>query len=166
MQLILEEITKWSGPTSQEDGYDFCDQVCRAYGDADADTREELREAVACNERVSGWLLYDTISEVGPGGFLVEATKRATETGDYQSYPRSALLTISITNGFGDSRNTLMWLAELWREAEAHGVDPSSAYEEIGRISRAEPIHMIGGPTAGMILQMLDERRRDQLRWS
>ena len=89
MQRILEEITKWTGPTSRDDGYDFCDRVCRAYRDADSDTREELREAVACNERVSGWLLYDTISEVGPGGFLVEAAKRATETGDYQSYLRA-----------------------------------------------------------------------------
>ena len=71
-----------------------------------------------------------------------------------------------MTDGFDDSRDTLMWLAEQWREAEAQSVDPAPLYEEIGNISSTEPIHMIGGPTAGMILQMLDERRREQLKWS
>ena len=166
MDSIIDRIAKWPGPTSLEEGYNFCGQLCRTYSEADAEVRDAIRKAVASNENVRGSLLYNTTSEVGPGGFLVETARRAHEAGDYLSYLRRALLAISMTDGFDDSRDTLMWLAEQWREAEAQSVDPAPLYEEIGNISSTEPIHMIGGPTAGMILQMLDERRREQLKWS
>ncbi len=165
MDSILDDLAEWQVPTSLEEAYVFCDQLCRVYREAEAEVRDAIRSAVAANENVRGSLLYDTISEVGPGGFLVEAARRAHEADDYLSYLRTALVVISITDGFGDSRDTLMWLAERWREAESQGVDPAPIFEEIGRISSGEPIHMIGGPTARMILQMLDEGRRDQLQW-
>ena len=81
MDSIVGEIAKWPGPTSLEEGYDFCDQLCRTYSEADAEVRDVIRKAVASNENVRGSLLYNTISEVGPGGFLVEAARRAHEAG-------------------------------------------------------------------------------------
>ena len=128
--------------------------------------RDAIRGAVASRPIVRDGLLFNTTGEVGPDGFLVEAARRAKESGDYAGYLRRGLLAISITDGFDDSRDTLMWLADQWRESEQQGVDPTPLYEEIGNLSSKEPVHSIGGPTAGMIRQMLNPRRRDQLKWS
>ncbi len=59
-----------------------------------------------------------------------------------------------------------MWLANLWRVMEEKGIDPAGHYREIGDISGEETVHFVGGPTKGMILQMLDKARRDALQWS
>jgi hypothetical protein len=166
MTSIVDRIVKWQGSTTPSETYDFCDLICRAYEDADGDLRAELRQAVAANKKVSSSLLNDSLDEFAAGGYLVEMAKRAKKTGDYSIYLRSALLAISITDGFEDSRDTLMWLADLWRDSEEQGMDPSPHFRAIGKISSTETVHMIGGPTAAMILQMFDERRRNELRWS
>ena len=165
MNSLLERIADWQGSASLDEVFDFCDRLCRTYLEANAELRSELRKAVAAQPKVRNSLLHNSLDQVGPGGYLVQAAKRAEMTGDYTSYLRSALLAISLADGFDDSRDTLMWLAELWREVEEKGVDPEPHYQEIGGISSTEALHVIGGPTAAMILQMLHVRRRNELKW-
>ena len=166
MNTILDLIANWEGTDSHEEAFDFCDQLCEIYQNGNELLRSAIRRAVTSKPSVRECLLFNTAFEVGPGGFLVEAARRAKESGDEEGSLRRALLAISITDGFDDSRDTLMWLADQWRESEQQGVDPTALYEEIGNLSSREAIHSIGGPTAGMILQMLNPRRRDQLKWS
>jgi uncharacterized protein (TIGR03067 family) len=103
--------------------------------------------------------------EIGAGPYSIEAATRAENEKNPANSLRSALLAVSLTDGFDDSRVTLLRLADLWRGMEAKGVDPAPHYQEIGELSSDEEVHVIGGPTKGMILQMLDEHRRDALRW-
>jgi hypothetical protein len=165
MKSLLDRMADWQGTASVEEVFDFCDTLCRVYLEGDVELRSELRKAVAANQRLRDSLLYNSLYQVGPGAYLTEAARRAHVSGDYTRYLRSALLTISLTDGFDDSRDTLMWLADLWREVEEKGVHPDPHFREIGDISSTEAIHIVGGPTAAMILQMLDKRRRDELRW-
>ena len=125
MNSFLDRVAKWPGSTTPDERYDFCDQLCRSYEEAAAGLRDKCREAVAANENVASALLYNSLGGVGEGGFLIEAARRAAESGDYVAYLRRALLAISITDGFPDSRDTLLWLADLWRDAERQGVDPT-----------------------------------------
>lgn len=165
MNPICDRIRQWQGGTSGEQAFEFCEEICQMYLAADRELRAEVRAAVAANETVRQSLLYSTLQEVGSGPFLAEVARRADSEGQPVRYLRAALLAVSLTDGFPDSRDTLMWLADLWREMQAHGVDPAPHYQQIGEISSDEPLHMIGGPTSLMILSMLDEHRRDQLRW-
>ena len=163
MHPIVREIVNSQRIASLPEAHDFCKSLCQVYSQADPELRHEIRNAVAANDNVRHGLLENAIDEHGPEGFLAASANLAKEAGDYANYVRTALLVISITDGFEDSRDTLMWLAELWHDAESHGIDPAPIYTEIGRISSTETIHAIGAPTAGMILQMLSQHRRDQL---
>ena len=165
MRSLFDGIAGWQGTASGDEAFDFCDRLCQTYLEGDADLRSELRKAVVANEKVRDSLHYGSSDQVSPEGYMKEAARRAQISGDYTRYLRSALLAISLTDGFNDSRDTLMSLAELWQEVEEKGVDPEPHFREIGEISSTEAIYMIGGSTAAMIMQILLERRRNESKW-
>jgi hypothetical protein len=162
---ICERIKGWNGAASREHLLDFFDELCQTYVSAEPVQRSEIRKAVAANECIRDSLFHDPGARVGFGPYLDEIGRRAEADNDYTAFLRSALLVISLTDGFGDSRETLLWLADLWRAMEEKGIDPTRHYREIGEISSKEIVHFIGGPTKGMILQMLDKAHRDALKW-
>jgi hypothetical protein len=49
MKSLLERVADWQGSPSGDEVFDFCDSLCRAYLEASADLRSELRKAVAAN---------------------------------------------------------------------------------------------------------------------
>lgn len=138
-------------PTDPDRMVIYFDEMESNYLAADAAGRAAYRRAMAANPKTAEALL---------GSYLEEVKKRAEATGEPTKCVRAALLAISLTDGFGDSRDTLLWLPRLWQYAEENGIDPAPHFREIGEISSPEVVHVIGGPARDMILQMLDAERR------
>lgn len=155
--MDMSLLKDWKGDGPIEGHLDFLDGLCKMYRFADSDERESIREAIRHNPNIYSALLYDSNAAVGSGRYLaVIANTRRSE--DYPAYLEAALTVISITGGFGDSRDSLMWLDRLWLDAEKHGVNPRPFFERSACLSdTTENRHrMYGGSTQGMILQSME----------
>jgi hypothetical protein len=145
LETICEQVKHWNGAASHEEALSFFDRLCESYLQADPPLRNEIRQAVTGNSTVYQSLLYDSLSTVGSGPCLAMAAERAETETNYVAYLRSALLTISLTGGFGDWRDTILWLARLHEEALKRGIDPEPHFEEIAALSDSENQHGISG---------------------
>jgi len=152
--MDVSMLKEWNAASSIEQIVDFFDGLCNTYRHANADERKAIREAIKHNHNIYSALLYDSIAAVGNGPYLaiLAETKRLK---DYASYLDAALTVVSITGGFGDSRDTLLWLDRLWDDAEEHGVNPRPNFESAANLSDTTEnrLSMFGGSTKGMILQ-------------
>jgi len=102
MNSLLERIADWQGSASLDEVFDFCDRLCRTYLEANAELRSELRKAVAAQPKVRNSLLHNSLDQVGPGGYLVQAAKRAEIT-----IERTLLELAKI--GYADIRKAVRW---------------------------------------------------------
>ena len=76
---------------------------------------------------------------------------------DFSTVLEAALTAVSITGGFGDSRDTLLWLDSLWTSAEQGGIDPRPFFERSAELSDTEETRhpIFGGSTRGLILLLV-----------
>jgi hypothetical protein len=145
MNPICERVRQWETAASPQELLVFFDQLCDGYLRADPPLRAEIRKAVAESPKVFHSLLYDSLSQVGPGSYLVEVAKRAEAEKNYTGYLRSSLLAISLSGGFGDWRDTIVWLGERNKEAKRRGIDARPYFDEISGISDSSNEHGISG---------------------
>jgi hypothetical protein len=143
MEMICEQVKQWNGVASREETLAFFDRLCESYLQAHPPLRGEIRQAVAGNPMAYRSLLYDSLGAVGIGPYLALAAERAVAERNYLAYLRLALLTISLTGGFGDWRDTIVWLGSLHEEARKRGIDARPHFEEIAVLSDSENQHGI-----------------------
>ncbi len=143
METICEQVKQWDGESSRHEALAFLDRLCESYLQADAPLRNDIRKAVIANPWVYRSLLYDSIGAVGVGRFLTLAAERAEVENNYVSFIRSALLTIALTGGFGDWRDTIAWLGRLHEEARKRGIDSRPHLEEIAALADSQNQHGI-----------------------
>jgi hypothetical protein len=143
MQMICEQVKQWNGVATREDTLAFFDRLCENYLQAHPQLRGDIRQAVTGNPMAYQSLLYDSLGAVGVGPYLALAAERAEAERNYLAYLRLALLTISCTGGFGDWRDTIVWLGSLHEEARQRGIDARPHFEEIAALSDGENQHGI-----------------------
>ncbi len=141
--MICEQVKQWNAAPSREAALAFFDRLCECYLQADPPLRSELRQVVAGNPTVYRDLLYDSLGAVGIGSCLELAAERAESEQNYVAYLRSALFAISLTGGFRDWRDTIVWLGSLREEAWKRGIDPRPHYEDMAALSDCENQHGI-----------------------
>jgi hypothetical protein len=145
MNAVCEQVEQWPGAATREEALAFFDRLCDGYSRADPHLRTEIRRAVSANPSVYRSLLFDSLGAVGIGPGLALAAERAEAETDYSAYLRSALITISLTGGFGDWRDTILWLGELRQESLKRGIDPRPHFEAVAAMSDGENRHGISG---------------------
>ena len=143
MEMIYDQMKHWNGVASREETLAFFDRVCESYLQAPPPHREGIRRAAAGNPMAYRSLLYDSLGAVGRGPYLALAADRSEAQGNYLAYLRIALLTISITGGFGDWRDTIVWLHSLHEEARRRGIDTRPHFEGIAAVSDSGNQHGI-----------------------
>jgi hypothetical protein len=143
VQTILEEVRQWNGVDSREEALAFLDMLCASYLQADPVLRNNIRQAVAANPPVYPRLLYDSTGAVGAGPCLMFAAERAQATNDYVIYLRATLVTIALTGGLGDWRDTIAWLERHYEEAHKRGIDPRPHIEELALLADSQNQHGI-----------------------
>jgi hypothetical protein len=143
MEMVCEQVRQWDGAASREEALAFFDRLCESYLQADPPLRSRIRQAVAGSPAVYRSLPSDSLGAVGIGPCLALAAERAEAKKDYLAYLRSALLTISLTGGFGDWRDTIVWLGRLREEARKRGIDPRPHFGEVAALSDCENRHGI-----------------------
>lgn len=154
--MDASSLEKYCGSGSIDETVGFFKELCRAYREVDAAQRQVIRDAIRRNKHLSDALLYDTNAAVG-GGTYLQAISDAVETENYESYLVEVLTVASMTNGFGDPRDTLVWLDGIWHNAEKNEIDPKSHFEVAANLSDATEYldPMFGGSTKGLILQCI-----------
>jgi hypothetical protein len=153
VDAAVTRLENWTGDEPIETAVGFFSEICRLYRTANQEQRAALRKAVQGNSPAYANLLYDSNAWVGLGPCL--AWWKENSQHDFTAYFQTALLAFSLTGGFGDSRDSLLWLDSLWTEAEKQGIDPKPHFEEVAALSDTrETLHpMFGGSTKGLILQ-------------
>ena len=144
---LVSRLQGWSDSVKADEAMPILDDVCTAYRTATDQQRAALRAVLR-----KAPLVYDHLMEP----YL---TWVATERGqrDFSKLLQAALTAVSITGGFGDSRDTLLWLDSLWTTAEQHGIDPKPFFKEFAALSDTEETRhpLFGGSTKGLILLLL-----------
>jgi hypothetical protein len=154
---LMSKLEAWTGSESTEELTRFFDNLSEVYRNADDDGRAALRKAVRGNPHAYASLLYDSPGHVGAGPYLAWLAKEKGPH-DPAAFLESALTVISLTDGFGDSRDTLLLLDRLWDEAESRGIEPKEHFEKAAELSDVEEKRhpMFGRSTKGMILQVVE----------
>jgi hypothetical protein len=154
IDAAVTRLENWTGDEPIETAVGFFSEICKIYRTANEEQRAALRQAVQRNPRAYACLLYDSNAWVGLGPYLAWSKENAQH--DFAAYFQTALIVFSLTGGFGDSRDSLLWLDNLWTEAEKQGIDPKPHFEEVAALSDTrETRHPIfGGSTKGLILQL------------
>jgi hypothetical protein len=149
-------LVDWTGDEPIETAVGFFSEICKIYRTANDEQRFALRKAVRDNPRAYASLLYDSNAWVGMGQCLAWWKENAPN--DFTTYFQNSLTVFSLTDGFGDSRDTLLWLDGLWSEAERKGIDPKPYFEEAAALSDARVTRheMFGGSTKGLILKLVE----------
>ena len=147
MDRLVSRLRDWPDSVKADEAMPILDDVCAVYRTADDDQRAALRAVLrktplACDHLLEPYLEWVAV-EQGQSEFL--------------KLLEAALTAVSITGGFGDSRDTLLWLDSLWTAAEQHGIDPKPVFEEFAELSDTEETRhpIFGGSTKGLILLLL-----------
>jgi hypothetical protein len=137
----------WPDSVKADEAMPILDDVCTAYRTATDQQRADLRSVVRRTPLLCAHLLEPYLAWV------------ATEQGqsDFLKLLEAALTAVSITGGFGDSRDALLWLDSLWTTAEQHGIDPRPFFKKYAELSDTEETRLpiFGGSTKGLILLLL-----------
>ena len=110
---LVSRLRDWPDSVKADEAMPVLDGICTAYRTADDQQRAALRAAVRRTPLVRDYLLEPYLTWV--------ATERGPD--DFSNVLEAALAAVSITGGFGDSRDTLLWLDSLWTAAGQHGID-------------------------------------------
>jgi hypothetical protein len=144
---LVSRLQGWPDSVKADEAMPVLDDVCNAYRTADDQQRTALRAVVrktplACAPLLEQYLTW-VATERGQHGF-----SRVLE---------AAMTAVSITGGFSDSRDTLLWLDALWTTAEQHGIDPRPFFERCAELSDTEETRhpIFGSSTKGLILLLL-----------
>jgi hypothetical protein len=154
---LIAALAKWLEVTEFEQAVGIIDRLCEAYRRADDVQRDAIRKAVRQCRDVYALFFYDSVGWVGSGSYLTWVAKVKGEQ-NYSESLSAGLTAVSITGGFGDSRDTLLWLDKLWDAAEYHGIDPRPFFRSIAEISDTTQnrLDAFGGSTKGLILLLLE----------
>jgi hypothetical protein len=152
--MDVARLREWNGADSIEQLVNLVDNLCYAYRQASASQRMAIRKIIRKNRDLYSALLYDSIAEVGGGPYLA-AIADSKRHEDHASYLDAALTVVSMTEGFGDSRDTILFLDGLWDDAEENRIDPKSHFEYAANLSDTTEnrLSIFGGSTKGLILQ-------------
>jgi hypothetical protein len=144
---LASRLQGWSDSVKADEAMPVLDDICTAYRTGNDQQRVALRSMVRKTPLVCDHLLEPYLTWV------------ASERGQaaFSNVLEAALTAVSITGGFGDSRDTLLWLDSLWTTAEQHGIDPQPVFKEIAALSDTEETRhpIFGGSTKGLILLLL-----------
>ena len=144
---LVSKLQGWSEHLKADEAMPILDDVCTAYRTANDQQRAALRAVVRKTPLVCDHLLEPYLTWV--------ATERGRS--DFTKVLEAALAALSITGGFGDSRDTLLWLDSLWTTADQHRIDPRPFFKEFAELSDTEKTRHpnFGGSTKGLILLLL-----------
>jgi hypothetical protein len=157
---LVRKVAGYRNQAIDRPTIDFWSSVLQTYESTSAAAREYLRAAVKSNKVAQKTLLCDEVLAIGEGPYLSAYRVETEDATDVQGWLREVLCVISLTDGFDDSRDTIMFLAGLWRQAEESGTDPSPYFRHFADISSERVEHTICGPTKMMLKTILDPKTR------
>ena len=144
---LASRLQGWSDSVKADEAMPILDDVCAVYRTADDDQRAALRAVVRKTPPLCVHLLEPYLEWV------------AAEQGqsEFLKLLEAALTAVSITGGYNDSRDALLWLDSLWTRAEQHGIDPRPYFRKYADLSDTEETRMpiFGGSTRGLLLLLL-----------
>ena len=162
---LVRKISRRRAQTDDAPTFEFLDNVLQIFETSSQPAREYLRAAVKSNPVVLKTLFTDEVLAVGAGPYLASEQQSEVGHSDQVSWLRKVLCVVSLTDGYEDSRDTAMYLASLWRQAEDFGLDPTPHFQHYADISSDRPDHTFCGSTQLMMLMVLDPGMRDALRY-
>jgi hypothetical protein len=126
--------------------FQVLDEAIRIYPDATTSQREYIRQMLAKYYGVGQYLKSYVTGSI---------TKLDTTVSSDRLYP--ALIAISIdNNNFGDYRDVLVMLGNLWLTAARAGIDPKPYFDEVAAISSSD-LHSQGNKSTRDILTTFDQ---------
>ena len=144
---LVSRLRDWPDSVKADEVMPFLNDVCAAYRTTTDQQRADLRAVVRKTPLLCVHLLEPYLEWV------------AAEQGqsEFLKLLEAALTAVSITGGYNDSRDALLWLDSLWTAAEQHGIDPKPVFEEFAELSDTEETRhpIFGGSTKGLILLLL-----------
>jgi len=144
---------------------EFWTNVLEFFEASSAPAREYLTAAVKSNPAALKTLFTDEVLVIGEGPSLLSEQERAEQSSDHVNWLRRTLCVVSLTDGFEDSRDTMMYLASVWRQAEDYGLDPTPHFQHYANIASDRADHTFCGSAQLMMLMVLDSGTRDSLRY-
>jgi hypothetical protein len=161
--LVLQ-ISTWRGKAGDVPLLSFWTNVLQVFEASPDSAREYLTTAVKSNSAALNTLLSDEVLAVGAGPYLTAPSKHSDGESETVSWLRKVLCVVSLTEGFEDSRDTMIFLANLWRKAEDCGLDPTPHFQHYADISSDRSDHTFCGSAQLMMHMVLDPGLRDSLR--
>ena len=141
---LVSRLRDWPDSVKADEVMPFLDDVGAAYRTATDQQRADLRGVVRKTPPLCVHLLEPYLEWV------------AAEQGqsEFLKLLEAALTAVSITGGYNDSRDMLLWLDSLWTTAEQRGIDPKPFFEKFAELSDTEQTRhpLFGGSTKGLIL--------------
>lgn len=125
--------------------FEVLDEIMEIYPNASTEQREYLRKML---DR------YGAVGQYLKAYVTGNTTRLDTTVSPERLYP--ALLAVSIDNSnFGDYRDVLVMLGNLWLTAARAGIDPKPHFERVAAISSAT-VHKQGNKSTQEILATFD----------
>jgi hypothetical protein len=129
---VLHRLGQWRRGKPEAEVVPFVEDLFRRYMAAGEHERRSIRQAVGANRAL--W-------DVGDSDINLYLGHISRDAGAVLGRLRGWLIAVSLTGGFADWRDTIVFLEKLRQEAEAQGIATRPHFEQIAATAESGDIH-------------------------